>query len=42
VDVSATLARERIESGQRVDDLVPTVVADYINEHGLYDHQENA
>ncbi len=42
VDVSATLVRERIESGERADDLVPGVVADYINEHGLYGQQENA
>ena len=42
VDVSATLVRERIESGEGIDDLVPGVVAEYINEHGLYGQEENA
>jgi len=36
VDVSATRVRELAADGSEIKDLVPTVVADYISNHGLY------
>lgn len=36
VDVSSTEVRRRVRDGLPVDDLVPPVVAGYIEEHGLY------
>lgn len=35
-NISATLIRERIERGEKCDDLLPDSVLDYINQHGLY------
>lgn len=36
VDVSSTEIRRRIHSGESIDGLVPTAVARYMAEHGLY------
>lgn len=36
MDVSSTKIRERIASGQGIDDLVPAAVARYIEQHHLY------
>jgi len=36
VDVSASQIREMVASGRPIDDLVPPVVAEYIEAHGLY------
>ena len=36
VDISASQIRERVVAGQSIADLVPAVVAGYIEEHGLY------
>ena len=35
-DVSSTLIRERLATGQRIDDLVPPTVAQHIHRHHLY------
>lgn len=35
-NISATLIRERLEKGEKCDDLLPATVLDYINQHGLY------
>ncbi|MGY5957882.1 nicotinate-nucleotide adenylyltransferase [Kosakonia sp. BK9b] len=35
-NISATLIRERLERGERCDDLLPAAVLDYINAQGLY------
>lgn len=35
-DISATEIRQRLADGEKIDDLVPPVVAGYIEEHGLY------
>jgi nicotinate-nucleotide adenylyltransferase len=36
MDVSATEVRQRVKAGEQIDDLVPSEVARYIQEHGLY------
>jgi len=36
MDVSSTDIRRRIAAGQGIDDLVPTAVARYIDQHRLY------
>jgi nicotinate-nucleotide adenylyltransferase len=36
VDVSSTEVRRRVNEGLPVDDLVPPVIAGYIEERGLY------
>ena len=36
IDVSATEVRRRVARGEAIADLVPTPVAQYIAEHGLY------
>lgn len=36
LDVSSTEVRRRVNEGLPVDDLVPPVIAGYIEEHGLY------
>jgi nicotinate-nucleotide adenylyltransferase len=36
IDISATEIRERIRSGETVENLVPGPVADYIKKHKLY------
>ena len=36
IDISATDIRNRIKLGQNIDDLVPSGVASYIREQGLY------
>ena len=36
MDVSSTDIRERVASGQGIDDLVPPAVARYIDQHNLY------
>jgi nicotinic acid mononucleotide adenylyltransferase len=35
-DVSSTTIRERLASGQSIDDLVPAAVARHIHKHHLY------
>ena len=39
MDVSSTNIRERIAHGRRIDDLVPSAVARYIDQHDLYQGQ---
>ena len=36
MDVSSTDLREKVRQGRSIRDEVPTVVADYIESHGLY------
>lgn len=36
MDISSTMIRERIQSGQDIQELVPKAVYDYIQQHGLY------
>ena len=36
IEVSSTLVRKRIESGEDISSLVPKAVAEYISEHRLY------
>ena len=40
MDVSSTDIRQRVASGQRIDDLVPPAVARYIDQHNLYRGRE--
>lgn len=35
-DISSTEIRNRLAAGESVDELIPSVVADYINQHQLY------
>lgn len=35
-NISATLIRDRLKNGENCDDLLPTSVLAYINQHGLY------
>ncbi len=39
MDVSSSIVRERVRSGEPIDELVPGAVARYIAEHGLYTAQ---
>ena len=36
MDVEATVIRNRIQSGQAIDDLLPGSVQSYIQDNGLY------
>jgi nicotinic acid mononucleotide adenylyltransferase len=36
IDVSSSAARQRVASGEAIEDLVGADVAAYIAEHGLY------
>ena len=40
VDLSSTFLREMVARGEGIDDLVPSAVADYIKERGLYRNLE--
>jgi len=40
VDLSSTWVRAQIEQGEGIPDCVPEPVANYIEEHGLYQHRE--
>lgn len=41
-DISATLIRERLQQGLACDDMLPSSVLAYINQHGLYQKSADA
>ena len=41
-DISATLIRERLQQGLACDDMLPSSVLTYINQHGLYQKSADA
>lgn len=39
LDISSTQIRHYLQSGKKIDDLVPAAVAEYISQHRLYQHK---